>query len=148
MNATACSVRVPLVVYDPRNLTGQRGRVETAVALNIDIAPTLLDIAGVPIPSQMEGSSLVPLIHGGIVPWRKDFLFEHLFPDPMIRRSAGVIGGRYKYLRYLEPNPNYEVLYDLVADPNETTNFAQDARYSAVLDRLRQRYAELAAEAR
>jgi arylsulfatase A-like enzyme len=59
-----------------------------------------------------------------------------------------VIGGRYKYLRYLDPNPNYEVLYDLVADPNETTNFAQDARYSAVLDRLRQRYAELAAEAR
>jgi arylsulfatase A-like enzyme len=142
------SVRVPLVVFDPRNLTGQRGRVETAVALNIDIAPTLLDIAGVPVPSQMEGSSLVPLIHGGILPWRKDFLFEHLFPDPMIRRSAGVIGGRYKYLRYLDPNPNYEVLYDLVADPNETTNFAQDARYSAVLDRLRQRYAELAAEAR
>jgi arylsulfatase A-like enzyme len=142
------SVRVPLVVFDPRNLTGQRGRVENAVALNIDIAPTLLDIAGVPIPSQMEGSSLVPLIHGGIVPWRKDFLFEHLFPDPMIRRSAGVIGGRYKYLRYLDPNPNYEVLYDLVADPNETINFAQDSRYSAVLDRLRDRYDELAAEAR
>ena len=142
------SVRVPLVVLDPRNLAGQRGRVESAVALNIDIAPTILDIAGVPIPPQMEGSSLVPVIHGQTVPWRNDFLFEHLFPDPMIRRSAGVIGGRFKYLRYLDPNPNYEVLYDLVNDPNETTNIAAEPRYAAVLDRLRTRYAELEAGAR
>ena len=142
------SVRVPLVVYDPRNLTGEGGRVESAIALNIDIAPTLLDIAGVPIPSQMEGSSLMPLVHGRKLAWRSDFLFEHLFPDPMIRRSAGVIGGRYKYLRYLDPNPNYEVLYDLVADPNETTNYAQDPNYQAILDRLRQRYTQLLAQAR
>ena len=114
------SVRVPLVVYDPRNLTGQGGRVETALALNIDIAPTILAIAGVPIPPQMEGSSLIPLVHGQSVAWRSDYLFEHLLPDPMIRRSEGVIGGRYKYLRYIDPNPNYEVLYDLAIDPNET----------------------------
>ena len=142
------SVRVPLVVYDPRNLTGQGGRVETALALNIDIAPTMLAIAGVPIPSQMEGSSLVPLVHGQSVPWRNDYLFEHLLPDPMIRRSEGVVGGRYKYLRYVDPNPNYEVLYDLVADPNETKNFAQDPAYQAILAQLRQRYTELVAQAR
>jgi len=141
------SVRVPLVVYDPRNLTGQGGRVETALALNIDLAPTMLDIAGVSIPPQMEGSSLVPLVHGQNIPWRSDYLFEHLFPDPMIRRSEGVIGGRYKYLRYIDPNPNYEVLYDLVADPNETKNFAQDPAYQAILNQLRQRYATLAAQA-
>jgi len=142
------SVHVPLVVYDPRNLSGQSGRVETALALNIDIAPTMLDIAGVQIPSQMEGSSLIPLVHGQKVAWRNDYLFEHLFPDPMIRRSAGVVGGRYKYLRYLDPNPNYEVLYDLVADPNETKNFAQDPAYQAILDRLRARYTELLAQTR
>lgn len=142
------SVRVPLVVYDPRNLTGQGGRVETAVALNIDIAPTLLDVAGVPVPSQMEGKSLVPLVHGQPVPWRTDFLFEHLYPDPMIRRSAGVIGGRYKYLRYIDPNPNYEVLYDLVVDPNETTNFAQDPNYAAILAQLRTRYSQLLSQAK
>jgi len=142
------SVRVPLVVYDPRNLAGQGGRVENAVALNIDIAPTLLAVAGVPIPSQMEGSSLLPLVHGQAIPWRTDFLFEHLFPDPMIRKSAGVIGGRYKYLRYLDPNPNYEVLYDLVVDPNETTNFAQDPNYAAILAQLRARYTQLLSQAK
>ena len=141
-------MRVPLVVYDPRNLVGQGGRVETAVALNIDIAPTLLDVAGVPIPSQMEGSSLLPLVHGQAIPWRTDFLFEHLFPDPMIRRSAGVIGGRYKYLRYIDPNPNYEVLYDLVVDPNETTNFAQDPAYQTILTQLRARYTQLLSQAK
>jgi arylsulfatase A-like enzyme len=142
------SVRVPLVVYDPRNLTGQGGRVENAVALNIDIAPTLLDVAGVPIPSQMEGSSLMPLVHGQAIPWRTDFLFEHLFPDPMIRRSAGVIGGRYKYLRYMDPNPNYEQLYDLVMDPNETTNYAQDPAYQTILAQLRTRYTQLLSQAK
>ncbi len=143
------SVRVPLIVYDPRNLTGQGGRVETSIALNVDIAPTILDIAGIKAPSVMEGSSLVPLVHGqAVAGWRTDFLFEHLFPDPTIRRSTGVIGGRYKYLRYIDPNPNYEVLYDLQADPNETTNFAGRPEYAAILDQLRQRYTELAARAR
>jgi arylsulfatase A-like enzyme len=66
----------------------------------------------------------------------------------MIRRSAGVIGGRYKYLRYLDPDPNYEVVYDLVADPNETTNHAQDPSYQAILSQLRQRYTQLLAQAR
>src|SRR6185295_6751602 len=55
------SVRVPLIVYDPRNLSGQGGRVENSIALNVDIAPTILDIAGIKAPSVMEGSSLVPL---------------------------------------------------------------------------------------
>jgi arylsulfatase A-like enzyme len=143
------SVRVPLIVYDPRNLSGQGGRVENSIALNVDIAPTILDIAGIQPPSVMEGSSLVPLVHGRTVAgWRTDFLFEHLFPDPTIRRSTGVIGGRYKYLRYIDPNPNYEVLYDLQADPNETTNFAGRPEYAAILDQLRQRYTELAARAR
>jgi arylsulfatase A-like enzyme len=142
-------VRVPLIVYDPRNPSGQGGRVENSIALNVDIAPTILDIAGIRAPSVMEGSSLVPLVHGETVSgWRTDFLFEHLFPDPTIRRSAGVIGGRYKYLRYIDPNPNYEVLYDLQADPNETTNFAGRPEYAAILDQLRQRYTELAQRAR
>ncbi|HUQ19862.1 MAG TPA: sulfatase/phosphatase domain-containing protein, partial [Gemmatimonadaceae bacterium] len=143
------SVRVPLIVYDPRNPTGQGGRIDNSVALNVDIAPTILDIAGITPPAQMEGSSLVPVVHGRTpAGWRTDFLFEHLFPDPTIRRSVGVIGGRYKYLRYLDPNPNYEVLYDLQTDPNETTNHAGDPAYSAILDGLRQRYTELAAKAR
>lgn len=142
------SIRVPMIVYDPRDPSGQGGRVETAIALNVDIAPTILDAAGVSPPQEMQGSSLMPLVHGRGVPLREDFLYEHMMSSPWIRRSVGVVGGRYKYLRYMDPTPNYEVLYDLQVDPNETTNYAQDPNYQAILDRMRQRYSELLSSAR
>jgi arylsulfatase A-like enzyme len=141
------SVRVPLVIYDPREPSGQGGRTETSIALNVDMAPTLLDLAGVPIPSRMQGRSLVQALHGRATRSPTDFLFEHLYPDPSIKRSTGVVGGRYKYLRYIDPTPNYEVLYDLAVDPNETTNFAADPRYKRILDSLRLRHADLAQKA-
>ena len=142
------SVRVPLVIYDPRDATGQNGRVDSTIALNVDIAPTMLDVAGVPIPRQMQGRSLLASVHGNDLGAPTDFLFEHLFPDVRIRRSTGVVGGRFKYLRYVDPNPNYEELYDLATDPNETRNLAQDPRYVGTLDSLRERHNILAARAR
>ena len=141
------SVRVPLIVYDPR-LGGGGARTETAVALNIDIAPTLLQLAGEPVPAQMQGRSMVPVLRGEKSAWRDDFLFEHLFQHSRIKRSAGVVGGRYKYLRYVDPVPDYEMLYDLAADPHETTDLARDARYRSTLESLRVRYDELSSQAR
>ncbi len=142
------SVRVPLIISDPRLESGHDGHTQTEVALNIDLAPTMLALAGVAPPPQMQGQSLLPLVRGETPTWRTDFLFEHLYPEPTIRRSAGVVGGRYKYLRYLDPTPNYESLYDLATDPNETTDLARDARYQSVLETLRQRYDALVAAAR
>ena len=142
------SVRVPLIVSDPRIARGHDGRSQDQIALNVDIAPTMLELAGVAIPPEMQGRSLIPLVRGQLTPWRSDFLFEHLYPEPTIRRSVGVIGGRYKYLRYLDPTPNYESLYDLVTDPNETADLARDSRYQSVLQTLRLRYDELVAAAR
>jgi arylsulfatase A-like enzyme len=142
------SVRVPLIVYDPRDRTGQNGRVETSIVLNEDIAPTLLDLAGVSAPAVMQGRSLLDMVHGRARSQREDFLFEHMLDDSRIRRSVGVVGGRYKYLRYMDPQPNYEMLFDLETDPDETENLALDARYADVLAGMRQRYAELAAKAR
>ncbi len=141
------SVRVPLIVYDPR--TNRQGRVEPRIALNIDIAPTLLDLAGLPAPARMQGTSLIPLLKNETVPWRSDFLMEHLMTAyPTIRRSSGVIGGRYKYLRYLDPVPNYESLYDMVLDPGETNDLAREPAYQSVLLQLRARHDELVAAAR
>jgi arylsulfatase A-like enzyme len=143
------SVRVPLLIYDPRDPTGQGGRVEQSIALNVDLAPTILNLASVAVPAGMQGQTLVPVLHGkSPASWRQDFLFEHLYVDPGIRRSVGVVGGRYKYLKYIDPTPNYEVLYDLVVDPLETTNLVNDPRYQTILENLRTRFAELAAQAR
>lgn len=142
------SVRVPLVVYDPRTRGGQR--FETRIALNIDLAPTMLAMAGIAAPSRMQGRNLAPLLaNQTVTDWRGDFLFEHLMTDvPSIRRSSGVIGGRFKYLRYLDPVPNYESLYDMVADPNELSDLARDPAYQSVLVQLRARHDQLVEQAK
>jgi arylsulfatase A-like enzyme len=137
-----------LIVYDPRRQVAPH--TETSIALNIDLAPTMLQLAGIDVPPTMQGRSLIPLLHGQRpADWRSDFLFEHLMTQvPTIRRSSGVIGGRYKYLRYLDPVPYYEQLFDMELDPYETNDLARDSAYAAILQSLRARHDELVAKAR
>jgi arylsulfatase A-like enzyme len=141
------SIRVPLILYDPR-LPGSRcGQVRDEMALNVDVAPTLLAAAGLPIPAQMQGRDLMPLLGGERVAWREDFLFEHLFRHARIPHSDGVVAGRYKYPRYIDETPVHEQLFDLAADPGETENVTGRPQYAEVLRRMRERYGELVAEA-
>jgi arylsulfatase A-like enzyme len=141
------SIRVPLVVYDPRVEDHLRGSTPSLPALNIDIAPTLLDLAGVELPASMQGRSLTPLLTGeSPADWRTDFFIEHLFDHPEIPKHEGVRGERYKYARYFEQAPVYEELYDLLADPLERINLAGDPDYLEILTRLRSRTDELQAE--
>lgn len=145
------SIRVPLVFYDPRLPRSKRGQTREEMALNIDIAPTLLDLAGVPHPRTMQGQSLMPLLRGKSPTWREAFLYEHLFTIPQeaepragnIPNSEGVRTRRYKYLRYPEQRPVYEQLFDVQQDPRETRNLADHDDYQDVLRRLRQRTDEL-----
>ncbi len=137
------SIRVPLLVFDPRR-SSPAGLQPTQMALNIDIAPTLLDLAGLPIPAVMQGRSLVPLLRGEEPEdWRTDFFVEHLMEHKQIVKHEGVRGQRYKYARYFELDPVYEELYDLENDPLETKNLARDPAYAEVLARLRTRCDEL-----
>ena len=141
------SIRVPLIVFDPRVEQESRGAVPSLPVLNIDIAPTLLDLAGLEVPSAMQGASLVPVLEGALpAAWRNDFFVEHLFENPEIPKHEGVRGERYKYARYFEQDPVYEELYDLVADPMETKNLAGDPDYFEILTELRRRTDELQAE--
>jgi len=138
------SIRVPLVVYDPRVEDRLRGSTPSMLVLNIDIAPTLLDLAGVAVPTSMQGRSLVPLLAGESPDdWRTDFFVEHLFEHPEIPKHEGVRGERFKYARYFEQVPVYEELYDLLADPLEARNLAGNPDYLAILDELRGRTDEL-----
>ena len=148
------SIRVPLLYYDPRLPDDQRGQRLTHIALNVDIAPTLLEAAEVDVPPEMQGRSLLPLIHDDSVSdWRSDFYYEHAFdvqslwdagkadPESLwpIPRSEGVVSLNDKYLRYYdEATPNEEA-YDLRNDPHETTNLAEAAEYQTVKDSLQQR---------
>ncbi|MEZ4702259.1 MAG: sulfatase [Rhodothermales bacterium] len=133
------SLRVPLLIYDPRT-PAAAGRRPEAMALNIDIAPTLLDLAGVPAPASMQGRSLAPFVRGPEpATWRTDFFLEHLMEHPQIVKHEGVRNERFKYARYFQEEPVYEELYDLVADPMETRNLVDDPAFHDTLLTLRSR---------
>ena len=109
------------------------------MCLNIDVAPTILDLAGVAIPDGMQGRSLMPLCTGEQQTWRTDFLYEHFFKHPYIPRSEGVRTENHKYIRYIDQQPVYEELYALRQDPYETTNLAQNPRHKEILNSLKKR---------
>ena len=140
------SIRVPLIVYDPRTPQKRRGITVEQFALNVDIAPTILQLAGVSIPQQMQGQSLVPLLKGQKPRWRSEFFYEHLFQHPKIPKSEAFRTQRYKYARYIDFG--YEELYDLKSDPHETTNLDKDQKYRRLLESLRNHCDELAEEAK
>jgi len=141
------SIRVPLIIYDPRPDNANRGVRKAEIALNIDIAPTLLSLCGMKIPQEMQGRDLMTLFDKKPVGWRKDFLYEHLFNPPpevvYIPRSEGVVSANYKYLKYIDFDPLFEECYDLRRDPYETENLVSDPDSQALLDSLKNRYSEL-----
>ncbi|HKJ67838.1 MAG TPA: sulfatase [bacterium] len=136
------SIQVPLIVYDPRIANSQRGRVSDDFALNIDLSPTMLDLAGVHIPGAVQGRSLMPLITGEPGDWREFVFCEHLFERYDIPQSEGIRTDRWKYLRYRN-QVNSEELYDLYVDPHETENLAWRDEYQEVLVELRRQCDEM-----
>jgi arylsulfatase A-like enzyme len=137
------SIRIPLILHDPRIAPDRRGRTLEQMVLNIDVAPTLLSLANLPVPAQMQGRDITALLRNDPPEWRKDFLYEHLVDEPDIPKSEGVIENRYKLLRYIDEDPPYEQLYDLERDPLELTNFATDPEYAQVKRRLQERLGAL-----
>ena len=115
------SIRIPLIIRDPRT-TARSSAVIEKVVLNIDVAPTILALAGLPIPEIVQGQSLLSLIDGSVNKWRTEFFCEHLFNRSDIPKSEGVRTARWKYIRYFEQNPVHEELYDLESDPHESHN--------------------------
>lgn len=137
------SVRVPLIIYDPRLPENLRGRVVSKPVLNVDLAPTFLELAGVKKPGRYQGKSLLPLVKNKTVKdWRKDVFLEHLLEfGTRLPKWEGVRGERYVYARYIEHN--YEFLHDLKKDPDQLQNFAKNPKYKSVLEQMRKRNRKL-----
>jgi arylsulfatase A-like enzyme len=142
------SIRVPLIVYDPRLPKGQRGRTVDAMALNLDMAPTLLDYADVKAAEKMQGRSLRPLVEGAksAAPWRTEWFYEHLTLPMRILPSEGVRTERWKYFRWVGVEPAVEELYDLANDPLEEHNLAAKPEHGKTLSELRERWRRLRQE--
>ena len=138
------SIRVPMLVRYPRLI--KSGVVDRQhMVLNVDVAPTLLQFAGVPIPLGLHGTSLTPILQGADVPWRDVFLYEY-FEYPAghcVRKNRGIRTTRWKLIHFFEQPQEWE-LYDLQADPDETKNLA--ASEPATMKVLRARMAALRQE--
>ncbi|MBL8230220.1 MAG: sulfatase [Bryobacterales bacterium] len=134
------SIRTPLIIHDPRLPASRRDARNSAATLNIDVAPTILDFAGITPPPSMQGRSLTPLVQGRSTSWREDFFYEHHFDNGgWIPSTEGVRNSRYKYTVYTDEPSVTEELYDLEVDMHEETNLARDPRFSAHLAELRTR---------
>jgi arylsulfatase A-like enzyme len=159
------SLHLPLLIRYPQG--GLTGRVESRFALNIDYAPTILDIAGVPAPATMQGRSLRPLLEGdGPRDWRTSMLYTYYenswtlagkgrealndptfqyFTAHRVSPHRGVRTARYKLIDYYQEN-GYHELFDLDQDPNELRNVYADPAYAKVRQDLQQELARLITE--
>jgi arylsulfatase A-like enzyme len=140
------SIRVPMLVKYPARIPS--GRVDTThLTLNIDVAPTLLDLAGLQAPSWMQGKSFAPILSGATIPWRDAFLYEYYeFPaEHCARKNRGVRTRRWKLIHFWEQPEEWE-LYDLQTDPDETQNLASSPGHAQIVREMRARLLKLRRE--
>lgn len=139
------SLRTPLIVRWPGVIPP--GGVDRHIVSLLDLAETFLDVAGVNIPPDMQGRSLVPLFKGEApADWRTSLYYHYYeFPVPhRVQPHYGVITDRYKLVRYYKPDVDDWELLDCERDPLETRSFHADPAYAKIvkelhaeLDRLR-----------
>ncbi len=115
------SIRIPMLAYAPGWIPA--GTVVTTMVRNIDVAPTILELAGVRSPEHMDGRSVVAALSGGDVPGTGELLYEYYweYAFPHTPTTLALRGDRFKYILYHGVWDKNE-LYDLVADPEERVN--------------------------
>ena len=141
------SIRIPLLVRYPKAVS--QGAVRDELALNIDLAPTLLELADVTAPASMQGRSLVPLLKGMHPPWRDSFLIEYysdkVFPRILKMGYKAVRNERWKYIHYLELE-GMDELYDLKSDPFELKNEINDPTAVKMVEEMKKQMKNLLLE--
>jgi arylsulfatase A-like enzyme len=140
------SIRVPLIVRDPRMPAGRRGRIDAALTLNVDLAPTILAAAGLPAPRGMQGRDVAALYLGAAQPaWRTEFFYEHAIirNKEFIPASEALVRKDWKY--FFWPDYGVEQLFQIRVDPLEENDVVAAPANAAVLAEMRQRFRELKA---
>lgn len=136
------SSRVPLIIYDPRSASVGKQQRCASLTGNIDFAPTILELAGLPIPKNMDGVSLLPLLQDPTRKVREQLAFINTF-DKLPVHSLSVLTQDWKYTYWWygdEKMKPVEELFHLAVDPLEMKNLAGDSGSKAMLDSMRQKY--------
>jgi len=144
------SLRMPFLVRYPEMI--QPGSVRSEMALNVDFAPTFLELAGVPIPERFQGHSLVPILQGHPpADWQRSMYYRywmHMDVNHWVWAHYGVRTERYKLIYYYGqalqttgsadlPTPKHWELFDLQEDPFETRNLYDEPGAQATVRQLK-----------
>lgn len=138
------SLRTPLLVRWPGS--ARPGSINRDLVSNLDFAATFLEAAGVAVPANLHGRSLVPLLKGQTpAEWRKSFYYHYYeFPGPhSVHRHFGVVTDRFKLVRFYEPAVDSWELFDLKTDPREMRSVYDDPKYAPVRKELLEELARL-----
>lgn len=139
------SMRVPMLAWAPGFIAA--GSAVSAMVRNIDIAPTVLELAGLPSQGNADGRSLLPLLRGEPATGSSELLYEYFWEDafPQTPTVFALRDDRYKYIYYHGVWDSPE-LFDLQTDPQERRNLAADSSHAARATRMRTRLFERLAE--
>jgi arylsulfatase A-like enzyme len=143
------SIRVPLIITDPRMPQEKHGKSNDAITLNVDLAPTILGAAGIEAPKTMQGCDIGQLYLSTEQPqWRSEFYYEHptIRSIEFIPSAEALVRKEEKYFYW--PDFKREQLFDLTADPHEENDLAADPTQAKRLAEMRTRFAELKAAAK
>ncbi|MDR3638190.1 MAG: sulfatase [Isosphaeraceae bacterium] len=138
------SLRAPLLVRWPG--VAQAGVASAKLVSNIDFAETFLEAAGLPVPAEMQGRSLLPLLKSQTpADWRTSFYYEYYeYPVPHhVRPHYGVVTDRYKLVHFYTPDVNYWELFDLKEDPRELRSVHDEPAYAQVVADLKKEVVHL-----
>ena len=142
------SMRTPLIIRYPAAI--EPGQTETEMVQNIDYAPTLLDLAGVPIPPDMQGVSLKGLLTGEAEDLNRDELYYHYYEgieeEHNVAKQYGVRTRTHKLIRFKDVGMDHWEMYDLRNDPSEMRNIYSDPAYAEIRQELHLKLQELRAK--
>lgn len=142
------SIRVPLIIHDPRMPAAKAGQTDDSLTLNVDLAPTILAATGMTVPTGMQGRDLAPLyLQAEAQNWRTDFFYEHAIIRDVsfIPSSEALVSKEWKYNYW--PDFKHEELFHLTDDPLEENDLSKNSEFRAQLDMMRERFAELKQQA-
>lgn len=143
------SIRVPLIVRDPRMAAAKRGATNDDLTLNVDLAPTILAATNIKAPATMQGGDFAPLYLAAAKPaWRTEYFYEHAIIRSVdfIPASEALVRKDWKYFYW--PDFKVEQLFHVAADPLEESDLVSDPAQATRLTEMRARFAELKAAAR
>ena len=138
------SLRVPLIIVDPRMPKDKIGTTSNALTLNIDLAETILGAAGLKAPPEMDGKDIADLYlpnRKNQEPWREEFYYEFPSVNDKIPPSYALVRKEWKYINWWKHN--HEELFNIKKDPAEISNLANRSEYASIRDELRQHLEEL-----